>query len=125
MKKVLSAILLVSMLTITACSSGAATTTAAGGGSKTETITAKGYGGDLVVKVTASATKIEKIEIEGKNETPNLGATAIVDLPKAIVEKNSLRVDATAGATITSQAVLKAVEEAITKMGFDAAAFKK
>lgn len=99
MKKVLSAILLVSMLTITACSSGAATTTAAAGGSKTETVTKKGYGGDLVVKVTASATKIEKIEIEGKDETPNLGATAIVDLPKAIVEKNSLRPEVPANYT--------------------------
>ena len=36
-----------------------------------------------------------------------------------------LRVDATAGATVTSEAVLAAVEEAITKMGFDPAAFKK
>ncbi len=125
MKKVLSTILLVSMLTITACSSPAATTTAGAAAAKTESVTVKGYGGDVVVKVTATKEKIEKVEIEGKDETPALGGEAIKELSKKIVDGNTLKVDAHSGATVTSEAVVKAVEEAITKMGFDAASFKK
>lgn len=126
MKKVLSTILLVSMLTITACSSPAATTTAgAAAAAKTESVTVKGYGGDVVVKVTATKEKIEKVEIEGKDETPALGGEAIKELSKKIVDGNTIKVDAHSGASVTSKAIVKAVEEAITKMGYDVASFKK
>lgn len=90
----------------------------------TYTASAKGIGGDVKISVTFSATDIVSIKVDQHNETPGVGDVAIETIPEKIVKGQTLNVDTVAGATITSKAILTAVEECIKKAGGDVAAFK-
>jgi succinate dehydrogenase/fumarate reductase flavoprotein subunit len=74
---------------------------------------AMGIGAELVVRVTYISGKIEKVEILSHSETPSISDRAIAEIPAAISAANSTDVDAIAGATTTSNAIKKAVAEAI------------
>ena len=50
---------------------------------------------------------------------------AVDQIPAAIVEAQSLQVDAVAGATITTDAIKKAVAAALVSGGIDASKFEK
>ena len=73
----------------------------------------KGYGGDVTVTVTKEGDKIVKVEAVGASETNGIGSKAIAELPAKIVEANSTEVDAIAGATMTSKAIIYAVNNAL------------
>ena len=75
----------------------------------------KGMNGNVMVSVTVNETKIEKIEVIEHNETPGISDPAIVDLPLKIIEVQSVEVDTMAGATLTSNGIKQAVEDALTK----------
>lgn len=75
--------------------------------------TAKGFGGEVRVSVTLTDGSITAVEAVGDDETPGVGSRAIEELPEAIVQAGSTQVDGVAGATITSDAVKKAVEQAL------------
>lgn len=83
----------------------------------TYTAAAKGNGGDVPVTVTFSKDKIEKIQVGTNKETPGIGSVAIEQLPAAIVKNQSLAVNAVAGASITSKAILAAVAACVSKAG--------
>lgn len=73
-----------------------------------------GYGGELVVSVTTSEEgDITKVVVTSHNETPSIGTLAVDELPAKIVEANGTDVDTVSGATITSNAIIKAVNNAI------------
>ncbi len=74
---------------------------------------AQGFGGEVVATVTVGAAGIESVDLAGAGETPGIGATALEQLPAAFVESNSSMVDAVAGATISSQAAMDAVQQAL------------
>ena len=76
-------------------------------------VTTQGFGGDMKVAVSVSESKIEKVEILEHNETEGIGTNAIDQLPAVIVEKQSAEVDTVAGATISSKAILLAVQDAL------------
>lgn len=78
---------------------------------------AKGNGGDVPVTVTFSKDKIEKIQVGTNKETPGIGSVAIEQVPAAIVKNQSLAVNAVAGASITSKAILAAVAACVSKAG--------
>lgn len=117
MKKVISALLLGAMLTITACSSAPA-------GPQTKEVTVKGMADGLKVKVTATADKISAVEIVSHNETDGISDNALKNMPSKIVTANKITVDGESGATYTSDGIKKAVEQAIVEMGLDASKFK-
>lgn len=77
---------------------------------------AKTERGTLKVKVTMDGDKISKIEVLEHSETEGICEKAMSDIPAAIVEKNSTAVDAIGGATQTSEAIMKAVEDALSKI---------
>ncbi len=79
--------------------------------------TAAGFGGDVTVKVTVEDGKITAVAAEGAKETAGIGSRAIEELPAKIVETQSVAIDAIAGATVTSTAVLSAVKEAALALG--------
>lgn len=83
----------------------------------TYTAAAKGNGGDVPVTVTFSKDKIEKIQVGTNKETPGIGSVAIEQVPAAIVKNQSLAVNAVAGASITSKAILAAVAACVSKAG--------
>jgi fumarate reductase flavoprotein subunit len=52
----------------------------------------------------------------GKNEIPNIGGLAIEEMPQQIISKQSFEVDGVAGATVTSDAIKKAGQEAYDRI---------
>lgn len=76
--------------------------------------TVPGYGGDITVKVNFGEDGvIESIDTD-HTETEGIGAAAIPELEKAVIEANGTEgVDNVSGATVTSEAFKTAVDEAI------------
>ena len=78
---------------------------------------AKGFGGEVTVTVEVSDSAILAVKAEGAAETAGIGTNALEMLPTAIVEKQTLKLDAVAGCTVTSEAVLAAAAEALRQSG--------
>ena len=85
----------------------------------TYTGTAVGNGGNIVVDVTFTDSAIESIEITSQSETPAVAAGALEELPKLIIEKQSLGIDGMTGATVTSAGIFNAVADAAEQAGAD------
>lgn len=81
--------------------------------------TAAGYGGDIAVKVTLSADKIESIEVTADSETPSVGGGAIEKLTENMIEVQSSQVDIISGATRSSNGLIEAVNTALKAAGID------
>ena len=137
MKRTLSLLLaLVMVLGLAACggnttqeTTAAATTAAASEEAGiytpgTYTGTAAGKNGDVKVEVTFSANAIDSVKVVEHSETPSISDGAIENIPTAIVEHQSLAVDTVSGATVTSEAILNAVADAVAQAGGDVEALK-
>lgn len=142
MKNRYLALLLVLALVFTACTTNTAEKTEAATDAVTEAVTTEegsqgaykagsyektvaGYAGDIVVTSTFAVDKLESITIkEDHKETPGIGAAAIDTFPAKIIEAQSIGIDGISGATVTSDAIKKAVEEALVDAGGDIAAWK-
>ena len=81
--------------------------------------------GELAVEVQVSADRIESVKVVRQQETPGIGSLAVEALPAAIVAQQTSSVDVVSGATMTSNAIIKAVSEALKQAGADASFFKK
>ena len=55
------------------------------------------------------------VEVVEHNETPSISDPAIEQMPERIVEKQSTNVDIVSQATNTSNAILTAVDDALSK----------
>ena len=75
--------------------------------------TAQGFGGEVSVSVLKDGDKIISVTATGANETDGVGSKAIDQLPAKIVEANSTDVDVIAGASVTSKAIIAAVNSAL------------
>lgn len=75
---------------------------------------AQGFGGTVSVSVTLDNGKITDCVIEGANETPGIGGRAVEEMPAKIVETNG-ETDGVTGATITSNAILTALNSALSQ----------
>ena len=83
----------------------------------TYTASAKGIASDVTVTMTFDANSIVDVKIDATGETPELGGAAAPKLEQAILEAQGLDVDAVSGATVTSDAVKKAVADCISQAG--------
>lgn len=111
-KKATAFILVLCMIiTMTAWNSAAATVYKAG----TYSATAKGFGGDVTVKITVDDSKIKAVSFEGAKETPSIGGEALKKLSGNILSKQSADVNIVSGATYTSKGAIEAAKSAITK----------
>ncbi|HIT68966.1 MAG TPA: FAD-dependent oxidoreductase [Candidatus Aphodomonas merdavium] len=90
----------------------------------TYTAAASGNNGDVTVEVVLSQDAIESVTVTEHSETPGLSDPALERIPAAIVEGQTLAVDAVAGATNTSKAILAAVEACIAQAGGNVEALK-
>lgn len=79
----------------------------------------KGYGGDVTAKVKITDGVIEKIDFDAADETDTIGQKAVEELSKEIVDRQSTQIDTVSGATVSSTAFLKAVDEALKKGGIN------
>ncbi|MCR5576129.1 MAG: ammonia-forming cytochrome c nitrite reductase subunit c552 [Oscillospiraceae bacterium] len=84
---------------------------------------AAGRNGDVKVEVVADDTMIYQIKVTDHQETDGIGTNAVEQMPGAIFEAQSLSVDATSGATLTSDAIKAAVLNALESGGISADAF--
>lgn len=121
MKKILSIFLAVAML----ASCGGKDQNVSDGKIQTITTEAKGQEDGLKVEVKFDGDKITEVNVLENNETPGVSDTAIENIPKAIVENNSINVDVVSGATNTSNGIIAAVKLAIEKAGLKVADFEK
>lgn len=78
--------------------------------------TAKGYGGDINVKVTLENGEITAIDVE-ENETGAVGTQGLERIKDQVIAQNTTDLDNISGATISSAALLSAVNDAIEKAG--------
>lgn len=75
--------------------------------------TSEGYYSQLIVEVTVDDYNIISIEVLENIEPPILAEIVFEELPPRIIKKNGVDVDEVSGATYTSRALLKAVEDAL------------
>ncbi len=78
-----------------------------------------GNGGEISVEVVFTEDAIQSVTVLENNETPGISDPAIETIPQAIVENQSLKIDAVAGATKTSNGILEAVRDAVAQAGMD------
>ena len=89
----------------------------------TYTGSSKGFGGDVNVTLTVSENAMDALTIEGDHETENIGSFAVSMLGDRILDAQSPNIDALTGATVTSGAILRALQQALTEAGADLSAF--
>ena len=82
---------------------------------------AMGRNGELTVRVECSDEAILSVEVVEHTETAGVADGALERVPAAVVEHQTLSVDAVAGATITSEAILTAVSDCLEQAGADPA----
>ena len=72
-----------------------------------------GYGGTIEVDVTVDEYSITSIDVVSEQEDHDVAGGALEEIPDAIMETQSADVDAVAGATRTSDAIVSAVMNAL------------
>lgn len=88
------------------------------------TAQANGNNGPVTVEVEVSDAEILSVKVTEHAETAGLSDTPIERIPAKIVEGQTLAVDTVSGATNTSNAILKAAEDALAQAGADIKALK-
>ncbi|MBO6039916.1 MAG: FAD-dependent oxidoreductase, partial [Oscillospiraceae bacterium] len=86
--------------------------------------TAAGRNGPIDVEVITDGNEIFSVKVLNHTETDGIGSVAVDEIPAAVVEQQSTLVDSISGATVTSDAIKKAISAALTEGGFDASAFE-
>lgn len=81
----------------------------------TYTGTADGYRPDLNVEVVVSGGKIASVTVGDNNETPNFLSRANPKVANEIVAKQTVKVTAVSGATRSSNAIMNATADALSK----------
>lgn len=88
------------------------------------TAQANGNNGPVTVEVEVSDAEILSVKVTEHAETAGLSDTPIERIPAKIVEGQTLAVDTVSGATNTSNAILKAAEDALAQASADIEALK-
>lgn len=89
------------------------------------TATAAGRNGDIKIRVLFTDSRIKEINVLESAETAGLGDVAIEKIAKKVIDEQTLAVDAVAGATISSKALLAALADCVTQAGANPDALKK
>ncbi|MGI6661765.1 MAG: FMN-binding protein [Bacillota bacterium] len=75
--------------------------------------TGKGLFGPIKISVTVKDGKITEVKVLEHSETQGIADMAINGVPKSMIEKQTLDVDAVSGATFTSEGIINAVKDAL------------
>ena len=87
--------------------------------------TADGFGGPIEIEVTIADDAITEINVLSSSETLGIGEAALSQLPGEVIAAQSIGIDGLAGATFTSNAFFKMMEDALTQAGADVDAWKQ
>ncbi len=115
MKKILAILMALMMLTASVALGEAAPAAVTG----EYTGTAQGFGGEIAVTLTLTDGVITAAAATGEGETVGLGSVAVEKLPAEFAATGSIAVDAIAGATISSNAVVEAAKAALAAAGLN------
>lgn len=83
----------------------------------TYTGTAAGYNGDIEVSVVYKDNKMTDVKVTKNSEPGVVAYSAMKDIPSYIVENQSVNVDVSTGATVTSKAICQAVANTVPDAG--------
>ena len=121
MKKLICLLLTFAMMLGCACAFGEAAEAPAENLFTPGTYTAEEQGifAPVKVTITVSENAITGVLIDATGETPELGGLAAGKLSASIMEAQTPNVDALSGATVTSNAIIKAVTAALEAAGAD------
>lgn len=86
--------------------------------------TVNGHNAPITVSVNLSDDAITDVSVLSENETIGVGKVAIETMTQRILDEQSLTCDVVTGASITSRAILKAVENCLTEAGANIEALK-
>ncbi len=97
---------------------------------KEGTIEGERFGSPAVIEptkvaVTVDETSILRVEVLETSDNPGFIEPVMERIPAAVVEQQSVAVDVVTGCTMTSQAVLSGVTQALTEAGANLAGFNK
>ena len=81
----------------------------------TYTASAQGFGGTVTVTIEIGDEGILSVVCEGENETSGIGGEAMPKLADAVLEAQGADIDGITGATLTSGAVISAVNECLAE----------
>ena len=95
------------------CLMAAMTMTACAAGAEEHMGEAEGYGGTLKVRVTMDGGRLAGVTVTEHHETEGVGTRAIDEMPAAMVAAGTWQVDGVSGATVTSNALKAAVQDAM------------
>jgi len=76
---------------------------------------ANGRNGPMKVEVTVNQNKIINIQVLSHRESAGLSDAPLTQLPNEIIDRQTLKVDNIAGATFSSQGLIKATQNALSK----------
>ncbi len=77
----------------------------------------RGNGGMIRVKIEVDEKSILSVVVTENEETPKVGGSALIQIPQKIVSRQSVDVDAVAGATKTSEGIIAGTKQALIKAG--------
>ncbi len=86
--------------------------------------TTKGHNGDLTLEVEFSNDSIVAIKILEHVESAGISDPALERIPEEVVSGQTLNVDTITGATISSKAILVAIEDCVSQAGGNVEALK-
>lgn len=86
---------------------------------------ASGYGGPIEVEVEMGEDKIEEITVLSNSETVRISAPAFEKIPKAVIDNQTVNVDAVSGCTASSMGLKMAIKDAVEQSGADMDIFNK
>lgn len=76
-----------------------------------------GKNGEVKVEVVFTEDKIDSVKVVEHKETQGISDEPIITFPEIIVKNQSLLVDSISGATVTSEAILAAVQDCVIQAG--------
>lgn len=76
---------------------------------------AEGHIGSIKVQIVTDQYEIKEIKILDQQETPVIAEIVYKKIPTRVIKANSPEVDVVAGATYTSNGLLKAIKNALDK----------
>ena len=83
----------------------------------TYTGVSEGFGGKVEAIVTVSENAIKNIQVIADSETAEIGGAAIDGIIVEVIATQSLAVDVVSGATMSSDAILEAISDALVQAG--------
>ncbi len=123
-KGIMSIVILLVFTLLIGCSSNTGGSSKASYKAGSYTAEAKGHNGNIKVEVIVDEESIKEVKVLEHKETKGVADAALTNIPSEIVKEQTLAVDSISGCTVSSKAVLAAVEDALTQAGGDITALK-